>query len=60
MARLEESNRQLVALVGEQRQEMSGLRDGIKSANTCTYADVVRAPRGERCWLATALYATST
>ena len=36
----------LVVLVGEQRKEMSELRDGIKSANACSYADVVRAPRG--------------
>ena len=36
---------QLVALVGEQRKEMSELRDGIKSANACSYVDVVRAPR---------------
>ena len=46
LVRLEESNRRLVALVGEQRKEMSELRDGIKSANACSYADVVRAPRG--------------
>ena len=46
LVRLEESNRQLVALVGEQRKEMSELRDGMKSANACSYADVVRAPRG--------------
>ena len=46
--RLEESNRQLVALVGEQRKEMSELRDGMKSANACSYADVVRAPRAPR------------
>ena len=45
LVRLEESNRQLVALVGEQRKEMSELRDGMKSANACSYADVVRAPR---------------
>ena len=46
LVRLEESNRQLVVLVGEQRKEMSELRDGMKSANACSYADVVRAPRG--------------
>ena len=46
LVRLEESNRQLVALVGEQRKEMSELRDGMKSANACSYADVVHAPRG--------------
>ena len=40
------ANRQFVALVGEQRKEMSELRDGMKSANACSYADVVRAPRG--------------
>ena len=40
--RPEESNRQLVALVGEQRKEMSELLDGMKSANACSYADVVR------------------
>ena len=44
LVRLEESNRRLVALVGEQRKEMSEFRDGIKSANACSYADVVRAP----------------
>ena len=33
------SNRQLVALVSEQRK-MSELRDGMKSANACSYADV--------------------
>ena len=46
LVRLDESNRQLVALVGEQRKEMSELLDGMKSANACFYADVVRAPRG--------------
>ena len=46
LVRLDESNRQLVALVGEQRKEMSELRGGMKSANACSYADVVRAPRG--------------
>ena len=44
LVRLEESNRRLVALVGEQRKEMSELRDGTKSANAYSYADVVRAP----------------
>ena len=48
LVRLEDSNRQLVALVGEQRKEMSELRDGMKSANACTYADVVRAPLAPR------------
>ena len=56
--RLEESNRQLVSLVGEQRQEMSGLRDCIKSANALTYADVVHAHH-VGCSHHT-LYATST
>ena len=50
MARLEESNRQLVAHVGEQRHEMSGLRDGIKTANASTYAEFVRAPRNAAGW----------
>ena len=48
LVRLEESNRHLVALVGEQRKEMSELRDGMKSANACSYVDVVRAPRAPR------------
>ena len=48
LVRLEDANRQLVALVGEQRKEMSELRDGMKSANACTYADVVRAPLAPR------------
>ena len=34
LVRLEESNRQLVALVGEQRKETSELRDGIKDHAT--------------------------
>ena len=42
LVRLEESNRQLVALVGERLHPE--LRDGMKSANACSYA--VRASRG--------------
>ena len=43
--RLEVSNKQLVARVIEQREEMRSLRDGMKIANAYTYDDVMRAPR---------------
>ena len=34
--------------MGEQRKEMSELRDEMKPANACSYADVVRAPLAPR------------
>ena len=38
----------LRSAVGEQRKEMSELHDGMKSANACSYTDVVCAPLAPR------------